>query len=153
MENASKALIIAGSIILAVLIIVLGMFFYNNAKSSGNNLNMSEYDVQQFNEKFTKYESQSATGAEAKALCDVVLNHNLANKGDSTKQVEITTDTATDGNAASAEIEASTITAVKNGIKEGRRYTINVGYDNDTGLVYKIGIKTNTTTSTPGEKK
>ena len=38
MENASKALIIAGSIILAVLIIVLGMYFYNQAVGIGKNI-------------------------------------------------------------------------------------------------------------------
>ena len=42
MENASKALIIAGSIILAVLIIVLGMYFYNQAVGIGKNINMTE---------------------------------------------------------------------------------------------------------------
>lgn len=37
MENASKALIIAGSIILAVLIIILGMYFYNQASGIDKN--------------------------------------------------------------------------------------------------------------------
>ena len=32
MENASKALIIAGAILLAILIIGLGMFIYNSKK-------------------------------------------------------------------------------------------------------------------------
>lgn len=56
MENASKALIIAGAIILAVLIIILGMYFYNQAARVGKSVNMTEYEIQQFNSKFTMYE-------------------------------------------------------------------------------------------------
>ena len=36
MENASKALIIAGAILLAILIIALGVFIFNKAKSATN---------------------------------------------------------------------------------------------------------------------
>ena len=58
MENASKALIIAGSIILAVLIIVLGMYFYNQAVGIGKNINMTEYEIQSYNSKFINYEGK-----------------------------------------------------------------------------------------------
>ena len=34
MENASKALIIAGAILLSILIIAIGMFIYNSASST-----------------------------------------------------------------------------------------------------------------------
>ena len=37
MENASKALLIAGAILLAILIIAIGMFIYNSAQSTINN--------------------------------------------------------------------------------------------------------------------
>ena len=44
MENASKALIIAGAILLAILIISLGIMIYNQASGVVNNNAMSEVD-------------------------------------------------------------------------------------------------------------
>ena len=37
MENASKALIIAGAILLSILIITIGLYVYSNAKSTIDN--------------------------------------------------------------------------------------------------------------------
>ena len=88
MENASKALIIAGAIILAVLIIILGMYFYNQAAGVGKSVNMTEYEIQQFNSKFTMYEGE-ISGAQAKQLCDVIENHNAAYSNEQTKQVAV----------------------------------------------------------------
>ena len=53
MENASKALIIAGAILLAILIISLGILIYNQASGVVNNNAMSEVETQNFNQKFT----------------------------------------------------------------------------------------------------
>ena len=78
MENASKALIIAGSIILAVLIIILGMYFYNQASGIGKSINMTEYEIQAYNSKFINYEGK-ASGTKARELCDVMKQHNIAN--------------------------------------------------------------------------
>ena len=78
MENASKALIIAGAIILAVLIIILGMYFYNQAAGVGKSVNMTEYEIQSYNSKFINYEGK-VSGTKARELCDVIKQHNLAN--------------------------------------------------------------------------
>lgn len=43
MENASKALIIAGAILLSVLIISLGIMVYNNAKNTVGSANLSQH--------------------------------------------------------------------------------------------------------------
>ena len=55
MENASKALIIAGAILLAILIISLGILIYNQASGIVSNNSMDEVDIQTFNNKFTQY--------------------------------------------------------------------------------------------------
>ncbi|MEE0865899.1 MAG: hypothetical protein U0L98_03780, partial [Clostridia bacterium] len=56
MENASKALIIAGAILLAILIISLGILIFSQAQDTVGSVNMSEQEMMAFNNKFTAYE-------------------------------------------------------------------------------------------------
>lgn len=69
MENASKALLIAGAILLAILIIAIGMFIYNSAQSTVNDsiTTMSTQEVDAFNNQFVSYEG-TQTGSNVKAL-------------------------------------------------------------------------------------
>ena len=57
MENASKALLIAGAILLCILIIAIGIFIYNSAQgtivSSLNSLSTQE--IEAFNNQFISY--------------------------------------------------------------------------------------------------
>ena len=45
MENASKALIIAGAILLSILIISLGILIFSQAQDTINSINMSEQEI------------------------------------------------------------------------------------------------------------
>ena len=85
MENASKALIIAGAILLSILIISLGIMIYNNAVGVVNTDAMSEVDIQQFNSKFTQYEGNNVRGATVNSMLDAVLANNRAQNDDSRK--------------------------------------------------------------------
>ena len=69
MENASKALLIAGAILLAILIIAIGMFIYSSAQSNVESsiTQMTTQEVQAYNSQFTSYEGMQA-GANVKAL-------------------------------------------------------------------------------------
>lgn len=69
MENASKALLIAGAILLAILIIAIGMFIYNSAQATVNDslTSMTTQEVDAFNNQFVSYE-QEQTGSNVKAL-------------------------------------------------------------------------------------
>ena len=82
MENASKALIIAGAILLAILIISLGILIYNQASSVVTSNTMSEVDIQTFNNKFTQYGGQQR-GSAVRALIQQIQSSNAApeNKG------------------------------------------------------------------------
>ena len=69
MENASKALLIAGAILLCILIIAIGMFIYNSAQetivSSLNSLSTQE--IEAFNNQFVTYQGVQK-GTNVKAL-------------------------------------------------------------------------------------
>lgn len=75
MENASKALIIAGAILLSILIIALGVFVFNQAKSAVGNTGLSDQEVAAFNSKFDSYEGKQK-GSSVKALINAVRNYN-----------------------------------------------------------------------------
>ena len=49
MENASKALIIAGAILLAILLISLGIMIFNQAQDTVTNSGMTEAELTSFN--------------------------------------------------------------------------------------------------------
>lgn len=75
MENASKALIIAGAILLAILIISLGIMIYSQASNAINNGGMSDAEVTAFNQKFTKYQGHQK-GSTVRTLVQEVMSNN-----------------------------------------------------------------------------
>lgn len=126
MENASKALIIAGAILLSILIIGLGMFIYQQAAGAMEGVNMNSQEVQAYNSQFLNYEGQR-NGASVRALCDLVRNHNNSNANDTSLQigivygqkgVEKTEDNIDD------EVTYTQVTEVKNEIKSGKTYNV-----------------------------
>ena len=76
MENASKALIIAGAILLAILIIGLGIFIYRQAANTVSDTGMDQLTIQQFNAQFENYLGKEITGTAAKSPYDTILNNN-----------------------------------------------------------------------------
>ena len=78
MENASKALIIAGAILLAIVIISLGLIVVNNTRETVDNANLNEQEIQAFNDKFINYEGTGKTAAQVKTLIQTITASNAA---------------------------------------------------------------------------
>ena len=74
MENASKALIIAGAILLSILIIAIGMYIYTSSQATIQNsmTDMNTQEIQAFNSNFTTYEGKQ-TGSQVKALLQKLI--------------------------------------------------------------------------------
>ena len=85
MENASKALIIAGAILLAILIISLGILIYNQASGIVNGNTMDSVEISEFNTQFTQYEG-TKSGTQVRSLAQVVLSNNVS-QDDASKRV------------------------------------------------------------------
>ena len=87
MDNASKALIMAGAILIAVAIVGIGIYIFSASNSLTNNAvdQIDTIAVQMFNNNFYQYASnnESITGARAEQLRNVALAHNIYNSGDS----------------------------------------------------------------------
>ena len=92
MENASKALIIAGAILLSILIISLGLVVYNQAKDTVGSVNLSQQEIDAFNSKFTPYEGNNLPGTKVNSLLQQVIASNQAETDASTKKTILVQD-------------------------------------------------------------
>ena len=121
MENASKALIIAGAILLAILLISLGILIFNQAQDTVNNSGMSQAEITAFNNKFLKYEG-TQKGSVVKSLVNEVI---ASNADDNNPDVKI-----------NDKYPTSTATST---IDTKKTYTVSLKYDN--GRVSNIEYK------------
>lgn len=127
MENASKALIIAGAILLAILLISLGILIFNQAQDTVNNSGMSQAEITAFNNKFLKYEG-TQKGSVVKSMVNDVISSNASDENKNNNRgirvyldkVCIIGKDAGDGqNKASSKIETSKTYTVEVGYKDG----------------------------------
>ena len=82
MENASKALLIAGGVLIAILVISVGAYLFLSASGVSENFDksMSDSDIEKFNQKFEEFEKiADFENGVYNAISDVVSAVNLAN--------------------------------------------------------------------------
>lgn len=150
MENASKALIIAGAILLSILIIGLGMFIYQKAAGALEGININQQEVQSYNSPFINYEG-TQTGSAVRALCDAIRSHNTASQNDVSLQIGMTYDKygqEQDVDKLDKEITYTEITEVRNAIKVGRMYNVTLT-PAKSGKIATIVVEDATTQKTP----
>ena len=87
MENASKALLIAGAILLAILLISLGIMVYNNAKGTISDSNLDTEKAQAFNTKISQYCGTRKSGTTMNSLVDAIAASNGAQNGKPTQHL------------------------------------------------------------------
>ncbi len=131
MENASKALIIAGAILLAILIISLGIMIYNQAAGVVNNNAMTEVEVTSFNQKFEQYMGDKVRGANVNSLVNAVKTNNMATD-DESEQVTVTGDVQVD---KTGKVTGSAST--------GKTYKVEATTYTTGGLIETISVKAN----------
>ncbi len=132
MENASKALIIAGAILLAILIISLGIMIYNQASGVVNNNAMTEVEVTSFNQKFVQYMGDKVRGANVNSLLNAVKTNNMSTD-DESEQVTVTGDVQVD---KTGKVTGSAST--------GKTYKVEATKYTTGGLIETITITANT---------
>lgn len=139
MENATKALLIAAAVLVVILIISLGIGIFNMASEQVDNAgDLSEYQIQQFNDKFRKYEGTNVSGSDVNALLKTAFNHNQGQE-DNTTMVKVTVD--------NSEIVKSTGfdgTKSPSQVSTGKRFTVECVYDANTKLINAIKVTENT---------
>lgn len=134
MENASKALIIAGAILLSILIISLGIMVYNNAKNAANGGNIDKTQIQGFNSEWEGYVGNNRTADQIRSLYQAVIASNAAETKAGTNRLIGIKKAATAGTAYTAANKPTSVPTIAN----NATYTVVVGYDATTGLVVEI---------------
>ena len=139
MENASKALIIAGAILLAILIISLGIMIYQQAAGVADGGAIDEVAVSSFNTKFSQYTGTRVRGAQVNALLEQVKQSNLTYQDDETRKIKVTVTGTWSGTVPSGDLLTGTYTKAST----GSTYTVETGQDADTGYINSVTIKVN----------
>ena len=139
MENASKALIIAGAILLSILIISLGVMIFGKAEGVIDSNAMDEVAITTFNQKFTQYEGNNVRGANVNSLINTVVQNNISNTGDTSKQIQITVSAT---NWSGSKPSQSSITKATEAGKAltGKSYKVVTEADAKSGYITKITI-------------
>lgn len=144
MENATKALLIAAAVLVAILIISLGLVVYNMAAETVSSQNLSQQEVQAQNEKFARYDGTNKRGSEVNAMLKTVLQSNMDLKA-TNKSAGLVSVTS----VGTEDISLTTgDTAITKRADTSKMYDITVNYDSKSGLVDKITVKIHTTTNT-----
>ena len=137
MENASKALIIAGAILLSIIIISLGIMVVNNARTQIGGANLSKEQIQTFNSQWENYIGTGKSAAEVRAMYSAVMSSNAAETQSGEKRYIQVTNT---GIAKTAVITSAPSMTTLPAITSSATYTIKAGYGSN-GLIVGLDYK------------
>lgn len=127
MENASKALIIAGAILLSILLISLGIMIFNQAQDTIGNSGMSKAEIQSFNSQFKKYEGKQK-GSNVKALVSEVNASNASDLAEENgRSITITVDGKAPGQSGYS-------------VSSSAQYNVVCTEDTNTGYISTITV-------------
>ena len=151
MENASKALIIAGAILLSILIIAIGMYIYTSSHNSISEAGsqISEQEKTSFNQQWNTYEGAQG-GNNIKALLQKVIGNCNTNAQEEQRLVDVVCSRATSIGRGQANINVRVdniedsiqyLTRLRNLIEARHTYYVQLEYDPQTSLVSKIVIR------------
>ena len=133
MENASKALIIAGAVLIAILLIAFGVAMINAAQAPIDQATgaTSQQEAQIFNAKFSSYAGSRVSGSNVRSLLGIINTNNAQ----SSNPFAVTIGTnAVANDQVGAQI--STIVTTKT-------YNVTFQYDVTTGFINAVTIKVN----------
>lgn len=139
MENASKALIMAGSILIAIMIISLGILVFNNMGNSAKNMaNMDKQEISAFNSKITPYLGENVSGSQVNTLIQYIrsVDASAVSSGDAMKYVSIT---YPGGSISVSDSNQLTVTGSLR-VETGKYYKVTETYG-EYGLINQIVVK------------
>ncbi len=147
MDNATKALIVAGVIIVCVLIVAVGMYVYKTSASSIEDTmsTMSTHEIESYNSKYTMYEGEQS-GSNVKSLVGILISNVKNSSNEKNKIPGMYFENKDDRNIDSGIPENGEnddyLTALQNirkNVEAQHKYWIEVNYQSN-GLVDYINI-------------
>ena len=141
MENASKALIIAGSILISIMLIALGVRIFYGAKNSADTTALDSTEITMFNQKFERFAGKKS-GSNVKSMLSFAVSNASTNKDDNRKLPMVNyfknvNDTSPNKTAKKSNIKNLGI--IRGYINSTHTYTIKLEYA-ESGLVGTVNI-------------
>lgn len=136
MDNATKALLIAAAVLVAIIIISLGVYVVSLGQQQvhGAESGLNNVEISSFNSTYEAYAGESQSGTKVKALVDTVYNHNLT-ESDKSRKIELV---KSSGDVLLSIEEDNPSNKPK--ILTGKRYKVTCVPDKKSGLITKIQI-------------
>lgn len=146
MENASKAIIIAGSVLMGIVVLSLLVAFFNNVKSLQATKSESEKIAQdaEFNKKFEAY-NRDVYGSELLSIAKFIEDYNIREGGDNKAYTEITLEVKINEDLHSELFKSGTynvvklnsaITTIETKLEDVKNKSIK--FDNGTRKIYQL---------------
>ena len=134
MENATKALLIAAAVLVAILIISFGLVIYNKSTTATDSADLTATQIQAQNEKFAKYEGENLRGSVVNALLETALTNNTTATSDGAK-VNVYM-----GSGTSSLLVGTTSTSISSKADTSKLYNIKCSR-NKSGVINQINIE------------
>ena len=136
MENATKALMIAGAVLIAIMVISVGMMIFSsgNEAITGSLGQVSQLEIDQFNSKFLAYEG-TIKGSRVKSLISDIITSNSTNTGINDERL-----ITFDGIDPTSETWNDDLVAKRKAVVSGKNYEITVKTNKATGYVTTIEV-------------
>lgn len=136
MENATKALMIAGAILVALLIIGIAMAIYTNSQGVFTNVSgrMNQQQIQVFNQQFEGYEGVQS-GSSVKAMIGTIItNNSVATQNGEEEEKAVTL------NYDGETTDSKELSTKRTKIIAGKKYDVSFEF-NDIGLIHTITVE------------
>lgn len=141
MENATKALLIAGSVLIAIVLIAVGIKILGSTSGTVNQVesvsNAMEKSI--FNSQYTQFEG-AQKGTAVKKLINQAKTYNATVK-DVNKKIKIKTTAEGLNSYPRGTTDADNLSTICDQIQISKTYTIRVDIDGTTGFVNRITIQ------------
>ena len=129
MENASKALIIAGAILISIVLVSVGVLVVNSLNPDEGIDEMERQQIATFNSKIEGNTGNNKQGTVARQLISTIISNN------STSDYQITVNFG--GKDLSSSSDLST---ARNSISTTKRYNITASYEGEGGRINSVTI-------------
>lgn len=141
MENASKALIMAGAVLIAITLVSIGVLVFTRFSGSvKNNTSLSQQEIQSFNNKLTPYLGKNISGSQVNALIQTAVSINykeIQRNGDKGNFIKIFVDNNIYVSVTGTEVKSKKV-------ETGKYYNVTGEYNDTTGLIDSIKVTQNT---------
>lgn len=146
MENSSKALLVAGAMLVCILLVAVVMFVSNGSQGTINDAmsSMSTQEIDAFNMQFTMYEGEQ-TGANIKSLVGTLISNSNTNQDEVSKIPGVYFESK-DSNLDSGIPESGNtsnyikeLEEIKKNVDTKHKYWIEITYQ-DIGIIDYINI-------------